>query len=464
MPPRRIVHEAPRLKHVGRVAGSNLLTIQGGQRLQGIVQVSGAKNAALPIMAAALLADEPVCLYRVPCLIDVDTLTSVLRRLGMSVERDGSEKLTLATVNPRRFHTGYAHVRRMRASFCVLGPLLARRRRAVVSLPGGCHIGPRPIDLHLRGLEALGADLRIERGHVFARARRLHGAKIDLAGPCGPTVTGTANVMSAAVLARGVTTITSAAVEPEIVDLGRFLNRCGASIEGLGTTTLTIRGVDQLGGADHQVIPDRIEAATLLMAGAVTGGRVVVAGAKASHMKAVLEELDASGYHLEVDHQSVSLSTGPRVSARDIVARPYPGVPTDVQAQWTALLSLTPGRSRVVDSVFPQRFQHVAELQRLGADVRVDGASAIIRGVPGLQGAPVRATDLRAGAALVLAGLAAQGETTVSGLPHLDRGYEALDRKLARLGADIRREESSASQPLTSQPTPLRPSFSQSNS
>lgn len=440
MPRQLVQHEAARPPLATRQGGLCRLRIQGRQRLEGVVQVGGAKNAALPIMAAALLAEEPVCLQRVPRLTDVDTLSSVLRRLGMAVQRDDTGGLTLATLNPRPYHTGYAHVRRMRASFCVLGPLLARRRRAVVSLPGGCHIGPRPIDLHLKGLVALGADVRIERGHVIARASRLRGARIDLAGPCGPTVTGTANVMSAAVLARGVTTITSAAVEPEIVDLGRFLNRCGASIEGLGTSTLIIRGVEQLGGTVHEVIPDRIEAATLLMAGAITGGQVTVAGANGAHLETVLDELDAAGCYLESDSLGISLSVGSSVRPRDIVARPYPGVPTDLQAQWTALLSLSGGTSRVIDTVFPQRFQHVAELQRLGANVRVDGGSAVIRGVRAFEGAPVRATDLRAGAALVLAGLAADGETTVSGLLHLDRGYEGLDRKLAQLGAGIRRE------------------------
>lgn len=445
MPPQLVQRGAARPPTAMRQGGLCRLRIQGGRPLEGVVQVGGAKNAALPIMAAALLAEEPVCLQRVPCLTDVDTLSSVLQRLGMAVQHDGTGGLTLATLNPRPYHTGYAHVRRMRASFCVLGPLLARRRRAVVSLPGGCHIGPRPIDLHLKGLMALGADVRIERGHVVARASRLRGARIDLAGPCGPTVTGTANVMSAAVLARGVTTITSAAIEPEIVDLGLFLNRCGACIEGLGTSSLTIRGVEHLGGAVHEVIPDRIEAATLLMAGAITGGQVTVAGANDTQLETVLDELDAAGHHLTSNSESVSLYAGSSVRPRDIIARPYPGVPTDLQAQWTALLSLSGGTSRVIDMVFPQRFQHVAELQRLGANVRVDSGSVVIRGVRAFEGAPVRATDLRAGAALVLAGLAAEGETTVSGLMHLDRGYEGLDRKLAQLGAVIRREGMGAS-------------------
>ncbi len=421
--------------------GSSRLRIAGGRRLEGVVQVGGAKNAALPIMAAALLADEPVQLHRVPRLTDVDTLSAVLRRLGMEVERDSDGTLTLTTADPRPFHTGYAYVRRMRASFCVLGPLLARRGRAVVSLPGGCHIGPRPIDLHLRGLAALGADLKIQRGNVVARVARLRGARIDLAGPSGTTVTGTANVMSAAVLARGVTTITSAAVEPEIVDVGRFLNRIGARIEGLGTSTLVIHGVEQLGGTIHQVIPDRIEGATLLMAGAITQGEVTLCGADVEHLRTVLDQLDAAGFLLNADPDRVSIAANHAARSLDITTSPYPGTPTDLQAQWTALLSLASGSSRVADTVFPQRFQHVAELQRLGADVRVDGASAVVRGVQSLQGTPVRATDLRAGAALVLAGLAAQGETTVSGLNHLDRGYEALDQKLAQLGADIRREE-----------------------
>ena len=415
------------------------LAICGGRRLAGSVQVGGSKNAALPIMAAALLAEEPVRLLGTPVLDDVETLSTVLRRLGMAVQRDPGGALALATINPRPFHTGYAHMRRMRASFCVLGPLLARRGRAVVSLPGGCHIGPRPVDLHLKGLAALGADIRIRKGNVVARASRLRGARIDLAGLFGPTVTGTANVMSAAVLARGVTTITSAAIEPEIEDLGRFLNRLGASIEGLGTPTLTIRGVEQLGGGEHRIIPDRIEAATLLMAAAITRGHVTVVGADASHLAADLERLDAAGFCLDIQPDGVSLAADRPAHPSQIMAQPYPGIPTDVQAQWTALLALAHGRSRVTDTVFPQRFQHVAELQRLGADVRTDGASAVLRGVGRLEGVAVRATDLRAGAALVLAGLAAEGETIVSGLRHLDRGYEGLDEKLACLGADIRR-------------------------
>ncbi len=432
--PRRAA--APAAMAVGR--GVPCLRIRGGQRLDGVVQVGGAKNAALPIMAAVLLVDEPVRLHRVPCLTDVETLSSVLRRLGVAVERNG-DALTLATVDPRPFHTGYGPMRRMRASFCVLGPLLARRRRAVVSLPGGCQIGPRPVDLHLKGLAALGADLRIERGNVVGRAPRLHGARIDLAGPFGPTVTGTANVMSAAVLAQGVTRITSAAVEPEILDLGQFLNRIGARIEGLGTSTLIIRGVEQLDGGEHCIIPDRIEAATLLMAGAITGGQVTAIGADSTHLDSVVHQLQAAGCRLDAGPGGVSLRADGPPRPCDIIARPYPGIPTDIQAQWTALLTLASGSSRVADMVFPQRFQHVAELRRLGAEVSMDGSAAVVHGVSSLEGARVHATDLRAGAALVLAGLAARGETIVTGLNHLDRGYEALDRKLAQLGAHIRR-------------------------
>ncbi|MHB8901926.1 MAG: UDP-N-acetylglucosamine 1-carboxyvinyltransferase [Thermoguttaceae bacterium] len=421
-----------------RSAGRCRLTICGGVRLEGAVAVAGAKNAALPIMAAAILADLPVRLRGVACLSDVDTLASVLRGLGVAVERD-CDSITLTAVDRRPCRAGYRSLRQMRAGFCVLGPLLARRGRALVSLPGGCHIGPRPVDLHLKGLAALGAELRIERGYVVALAPQLRGATIDLAGPRGSTVTGTANVLSAAVLARGVTTITSAATEPEIVDLGRFLNRIGARIEGLGSSVLTIRGVDQLGGGDYRVIPDRIEAATLLMAGAITRGRVRVNGACAAHLECVLRELDAAGFQLDTDAQGITLRADGPPRPRPIVARPYPGIPTDIQAQWTALLALASGASRVVDTVFPQRFRHVAELRRLGADVSVDGPAALVRGVASLQGAPVHATDLRAGAALVLAGLAAGGKTVVTGLQHLDRGYDGLDRKLACLGAAIRR-------------------------
>ncbi len=417
--------------------------ITGGVPLCGEVRCSGAKNAALPIMAAAILASEPVQLEGVPQLADVRTQSQVLRCLGMrvaSVESppvDGS--LILETLDPRSVRAPEKLVRRMRASFCVLGPLLARRGRAVLPLPGGCNIGNRPVDLHLKGLAALGASLRLEHGCVVATARRLAGAAIDLSGLHGPTVTGTANVMSAAVLARGVTTIHGAAIEPEIAELGRFLIALGARISGLGTPTIHIEGVDQLGGATHRLIPDRIEAATLLMAAAITGGSAAVVGVVPEHLGGVLTLLRAAGSEIDVSEDRVSIAAAGRPRAVDVVARPYPGVPTDVQAQWTALATVAAGVSRVQDRVFPARFLHVAELNRLGAKIACHGDTAIVSGVLRLGGARVTARDLRASAALVLAGLAAEGRTIVDHVHHLDRGYERLDRKLRQLGARIER-------------------------
>ena len=418
--------------------------ITGGVPLRGTVRASGSKNAALPMMAASILADGPVRLKGVPRLADVDTLSSMLRRLGVHVARTAGDELSLKTVDPTPIRAEYNLVRRMRASFCVLGPLLARRGRAVVSLPGGCNIGNRPVDLHLKGLAALGADLRLEHGYVLARARRLTGTTIDLSGPAGSTVTGTANVLSAAVLAEGTTTITGAAMEPEIVDLGGFLNSMGARIAGLGTSTLRITGVDQLGGTSYRIIPDRIEAATLLLAAAITRGSATVTGVVPEHLTAVLEALWAVGARIEVGEDRVTITAGARLRPMEITALPYPGIPTDVQAQWTALLCLAGGRSSVRDSVFPNRFAHVAELNRLGARIHCHACTATITGVPRLTGATVTASDVRASAALVLAGLAADGVTTIRHVHHLDRGYEAPDEKLNRLGARIKRKSVSA--------------------
>jgi len=413
--------------------------ILGGQRLCGTVRAGGSKNAALPMMAAAILADGPVRLEGVPRLADVDTLSLLLGQLGIEVRRAEDDAIVLRTVDPQPVRADYELVRRMRASFCVLGPLLARRGKAVVSLPGGCNVGPRPVDLHLAGLVALGADLRIEHGYVIARADRLVGTTVSMAGPRGPTVTGTANVLSAAVLAEGRTTITGAAVEPEIVDLGRFLNSLGAKIDGLGTPALEIDGVRRLTGGCHAVIPDRIETATLLLAAAITRGQVTVAGAVPGHLDAVLEKLGQAGCRIAVEDDRITLAADGRPRPLEITAEPYPGVPSDVQAQWMALLSLADGRSTVRDLVFRSRFLHAAELNRLGARIELGDAAAAVQGVGGLTGAEVTASDLRASAALVLAGLAAQGETLVREIHHLDRGYQRLDEKLNLLGADVRR-------------------------
>jgi len=417
----------------------DVFKITGGVPLHGTVRASGSKNAALPMMAATILTDGPVRLEGVPQVTDVRTLSLVLEQLGVEVTRTADGGLLLETVDPTPVRARYELVRRMRASFCVLGPLLARRGRAVVSLPGGCNIGDRPVDLHLKGLTRLGAELRLEHGYVLARARRLTGTAIDLSGPRGPTVTGTANVMSAAVLARGETTITGAAMEPEIVDLGNFLRAMGARITGLGTSTIWITGVDSLGGTTYRVIPDRIEAATLLLAAAITCGSATVLGVIPEHLTEVLRALRAAGSRIEVGEDLLRITADGPPQRIDITAQPYPGIPSDVQAQFTALLSLADGRSTVSDEVFPNRFLHTAELNRLGARIQRCSSTAIITGVEHLTGAVVTASDLRASAALLLAGLAAEGQTVVRGVRHLDRGYQRLDRKLNQLGARIER-------------------------
>lgn len=442
--------------------------ITGGVALRGQVRCDGAKNAALPIMAAAILASEPVRLERVPRLADVTTLAAVLGAIGVAVRRASSGELTsndlvlsLETADSRPVRAPERLVRRMRASFCVLGPLLARRGRAVVPLPGGCNIGHRPVDLHLKGMAALGADLRLQRGYVVATARRLRGAEIELSGPHGPTVTGTANVISAAALARGVTVIRGAAVEPEIVDLGNFLIALGAKIDGLGTPAIRIEGVDQLGGATHRLIPDRIEAATLLMAAAITGGAITVTGIEPEHLRSVLAALRGAGAEIETGDGRVSLAASGRLRAVDVAAEPYPGFPTDLQAQWTALMCVAEGVSTVQDRVFPARFRHLSELNRLGARIACDNRAAAVTGVARLSGARVVACDLRASAALVLAGLAAEGRTIVDRIEHLDRGYRRLDGKLRQLGAHIERV---TDQPVNSaMPSPAATPFSESS-
>jgi UDP-N-acetylglucosamine 1-carboxyvinyltransferase len=415
-----------------------LLRITGGRTLRGEVDVSGSKNAALPIMAASILAGEPVELLGVPRLTDVAVLGRLLTQLGLAVERTG-ESLHLETIDPSCSVAEFRLVRLMRAGFCVLGPLLARRGTARVALPGGCNLGDRPVDLHLRGLAALGADLTIKHGYVVATARRLVGKQIDLSGPRGPTVTGTANVLCAATLAKGQTVILGAAREPEVVALGKFLNTLGAQIAGLGSDTLEVRGVEQLGGGTCHVIPDRIEAATLLLAAAITGGAVTVRSVSPQHLAAVLQILSEAGARVDVNGRSVTVSGCARPRPVDFSARPYPGVPSDVQSQLMALLTLASGRSVIRDEVFPERFQNVAELNRLGATIRRRPGRATILGVPSLSGADVVACDLRSSAALVLAGLAAQGQTTIHKVEHLDRGYERLEAKLRKLGASIER-------------------------
>ncbi len=417
----------------------DMFVVRGGKPLVGRVAVSGAKNAALPIMAATLLADGSSRLAGVPDLVDVATLAELLRSLGVHVERTNADGMELSVVDTKPWVADYELVRRMRAGVCVLGPLLASRGRACVSLPGGCNIGHRPIDVHLKGLAALGADIRIENGYVIATATQLQGADIYLGGPFGSTVTGTCNVLSAAVLANGVTTIEAAACEPEVVDLGNLLIKMGARIEGLGTPFLRIEGVASLAGVEHTIIRDRIEAATLMIAAALTRGRVELEGVCLHHMTAVVEKLREIGVVLERCDNGAIAAGENRLVASDCIALPYPGIPTDIQAQLMALLCCADGLSIVTDKVFPDRFMHAPELVRLGARIRRESASAIINGVDRLSGACVMASDLRASAALVLASLAAEGDSVVRRIYHLDRGYERLDDKLRQLGADIRR-------------------------
>lgn len=429
----------------------DMFVVRGGKPLKGRVRVSGAKNAALPIMAASLMADGPITLHDVPDLVDVRTLSQLLGTLGVVSERQAGNSLRLEVMDDSLVVADYELVRRMRASICVLGPLLARRGRATVSLPGGCNIGDRPIDLHLKGLKALGADIRIERGYVIATAEKLRGARVFLGGSFGSTVTGTCNVMAAAAMADGVTTIESAACEPEVADYGKLLNAMGARIEGLGTPFLRIDGVQSLSGAEHHVIPDRIEAATLLIAGAITRGEVSVENVCTSHLSAVLDKLHEVGVQVGIAEEpagsgcsTLHVFPSQKLTPTECSALPYPGLPTDVQAQFMALLSRADGISVVTDKVFPDRFMHVAELVRLGASIHREGQSAIISGTDQLHGACVMACDLRASAALVLAAMAADGESVIRRIYHLDRGYEQLEKRLNSLGADIRRVEDCA--------------------
>src|SRR6266849_4622848 len=411
------------------------LEIEGGVPLQGSVRVSAAKNAALPALAASLLTAEPVRLTNVPDLVDVRTMVRLVETLGATVRREG--RAVVARVERVTNDVApYELVSTMRASVLVLGPLVARHGTARVALPGGCAIGVRPIDQHLKGLARLGAEIAIESGYVVARSSRLKGARIatDLV-----TVTGTENLMMAAALAEGTTVIENAACEPEVVDLAKLLVAMGARIHGAGTSRVTIEGVSELDGATHRIIPDRIEAGTLIVAGAITRGDVTVTDLVPDHLTALLAKLDECGVALEVGPDSVRVKGPERPRPADVTTSPFPGFPTDMQAQVMTLLGLADGQSRVSETIFENRFMHVAELARMGARIDTDGAIAVIRGVPRYQGAPVMASDLRASAALVLAGLVAQSRTVVSRVYHLDRGYERLETKLAALGARIER-------------------------
>jgi UDP-N-acetylglucosamine 1-carboxyvinyltransferase len=413
------------------------ILIHGGHPLSGSIKVSGSKNSSLPILAATLLTPEPCVVHGVPDLSDTHYMLQILTHLGAQVERaSGTVSVTaekIQSVAP------YEVVRKMRASVCVLGPLLGRCKEATVSLPGGCVIGDRPIDLHLKGFEALGAAVRVEGGNVKVFAPKLTGAIVNMQGKFGPTVLGTDNVMMAAVLADGVTVVEGAAQEPEVVDLANFLNKMGAKIEGAGTRRIIIDGVPALHGAEHDVIPDRIEAGTFLVAGAICGQGVTVKRVEPEHVRSVTDALTACGFPIHIADRAISISPNGAASALELETEPYPGFPTDMQAQMCALLSTSKGTSFVTDNIFPQRYMHVAELKRMGAQMQMEDATAVIDGVDGLLGAPVMASDLRASAALVLAGLKADGVTEVSRVYHIDRGYEHLDEKLSDLGAHIER-------------------------
>jgi UDP-N-acetylglucosamine 1-carboxyvinyltransferase len=428
--------------------------IQGGRRLEGSIRVSGSKNASLPLLAASLLTDEPLTLRDVPDLADIRNMLGLLAELGCERQSQAGpgggveNPLTLRVTDPAKSHARYEIVRTMRASICTLGPMLARRGQAQISMPGGCAIGDRPVDLHLRGLEALGAEVTLRGGDILAKTPpggRLRGDTIFLGGPFGSTVLGTANVMSAATLAEGTTIIESAACEPEVVDLANLLIKMGARISGAGSPRITIEGVERLGGADHAVIPDRIEAGTFMCAAAITNGSVTIENCPIDTLLAAVDRLAHAGVHVQTAPGADPLHATCRVTVDrvlrpiEITTQPHPGFPTDLQAQFMALLALADGNSVITERIFPERFLHVAELGRMGAHLFRAGPTVVVSGVKRLTGAPVMASDLRASASLVLAGLAAEGTTIVNRVYHLDRGYERLEQRLAPLGARIER-------------------------
>jgi len=419
------------------------LLVRGGATLKGSVHISGSKNASLPILAATLLTDQPCIIRRVPDVSDTNYMIQILAALGAEVERSsGTVRITAGTIS---HNAPYEIVRKMRASICVMGPLLSRLHKASVSLPGGCIIGDRPVDLHLKGLEAIGAVIDMEGGNMLINAPGgLHGKEVDLRGKHGPTVLGTDNLMMAAALAEGTTIIESAAAEPEVVDLANFLNKMGAKITGAGTRRIEIEGVKKLNGVEHTVIPDRIEAGTFMCAAAMAGcpdEGVSLHRICEKDLVPSTEKLIEAGHFVEFNEagNSCVVKPGKNPQGANIVTAPFPGFPTDMQAQFTALFAITPGISVVEDTIFPQRFMHCAEMTRMGANIKVDNGTAVIKGEQNMSGAPVMASDLRASAALVLAGLCSQGTTEINRLYHIDRGYENIDDKLIMIGADIER-------------------------
>ena len=426
--------------------------IRGGARLKGKVEISGSKNSALPIVAACLMAEGKTTLHGVPRLSDINSMTKLVGELGCHVRRhdpatktvgDGPDlngPLDLEVVDEQQCEARYDIVKTMRASICVLGPLLAKRGRAVVSIPGGCAIGDRPVDLHVRGLQKLGAEFTTEGGNIVGTVRgRLKGCRMYLGGAQGPTVLGTINVMCAAALAEGETVLVGAACEPEVADCADLLNKMGARIRGHGTPEIRIEGVDKLTGVGHRIIPDRIECGTFIMAAAITNGELELHHCNMDHLIAVTDRLDEVGVRCEPFDGGVRVSSTRRLTPIEMVTQPFPGFPTDLQAQLMALLCLADGISVVTERIFPDRFLHVGELNRMGARIRKEGPTAIIQGVKEFQGASVMASDLRASAALVMAGLVAKGTTKIDRVYHIDRGYEKIEQKLAAVGADIER-------------------------
>jgi len=416
------------------------LLIEGGVRLKGEVTVSGAKNSVLPILAATLLTDDACIIKGAPNLRDTNTMIKILRSLGKNVEVDkGTASVTSSKAID--FIADYKLVSTMRASFCVLGPLLGKLKKAKVSLPGGCIIGVRPVDLHLKGIKALGADVNIESGYVLAKADKLKGSHMYLGGVYGSSVLATDNVMMAAVLASGKTTIESAACEPEVADLAEFLIKMGAKIKGHGTPVIEIEGVKHLHGASHTIIPDRIEAGTLMIASLITNGDLLIKNVLFQHLGALIDKLEEAGACITKTNGAIRVRNKRKLKAVNITTLPFPGFPTDMQAQIMSLMSVTPGISVITEKIYPDRFMHVAELNRMGAHIQREGPHAIVEGVKQLSGAPVMASDLRASACLVLAGLAARGKTTISRIYHLERGYENIEEKLQKVGAKIWREK-----------------------
>ncbi|MFA5085197.1 MAG: UDP-N-acetylglucosamine 1-carboxyvinyltransferase [Candidatus Omnitrophota bacterium] len=416
------------------------LVIEGGRRLHGTVSISGAKNASLPILAATLLSDDKSVIRNIPALRDMTTMLKILKNFGVRVQQDTSA----VTVEPKgyaKYVAPYELVSTMRASICVLGPLLAKKRRAEVSFPGGCVIGPRPIDIHLKGLTALGAEIKVDRGYLIADGRNLKGTHIYLGGHFGSSVLATDNVMMAATLAKGVTIIENAACEPEVVDLAAFLVKMGAKIRGYGTPRIIVEGVKRLHGAEHTVIADRIEAGTYMLAAAITKGDVTLKNAKLEHIIAMVDKLRESGLDIKNVPNGIRARYVKKLKPTDITTLPYPGFATDMQAQFMSLMTVTDGISVITEKIYPERFIHISELNRMGASIILEGPCAIIKGVRNLSGAPVMASDLRASAALVLAGLVANGRTDVHRIYHLDRGYERLEEKLLKLGAKVWREK-----------------------